>query len=120
LVYRILPEDEFERIRPFCERNNMPMPAPGQNIVAVIEDNEEIIARWDLLLQPHLDNGCIDEKYRGRFLNLRKLFGLLEDKISHVENLHLYSTSTVGQNGNRILEIIGFEESPEPLYHKDY
>jgi hypothetical protein len=118
-VYRILPEEEFERIRPFCERNNLPMPVPGHNLVAVTEDEGSIVARWDILMQPHLDNGTIDKAYRGKFLNLRRLFRLLEDRIKHIKGLHLYSTSTV-TNGSRILEIMGFEQAPAPLFHKDY
>jgi hypothetical protein len=120
MVYRLLPPEEFERLRPLCDRNNLPMPIPGHQLVAVIEDEGEIIARWDLLLQPHLDNGCIDEKYRGRFLNLKRLLSLLENEIPKQKHVHLYSTSSVGPNGSRILEIMGFNESPEPLYTKEY
>ena len=119
MVYRILPEAEFERIRPFCERNSLPLPIVGMNIVVVAEDQGEIVARWDILLQPHLDNGCIAKEYRGKFLNLRKMFKLLEAELPQ-KDFSLYSTSTVGTNGSRILEIMGFTEAPEPLYVKDH
>ena len=121
MEYRILPAAEFSLLGPFCERNKMPLPVENMNLVVVAEDQGEIVARWDILMQPHLDNGCIDEEYRGKhFIDVRKMFTLLEDQIKNVEHLHLYSTSTVGPKASRLLELLNFKAAPEPLYMKEY
>lgn len=116
--YRILPAEEYEKLAAFNERNSLPAPVPELSLVAVLEVNGEIKGRWDILLQAHLDNGCIDEDYRGRFVNFRRWYKLLEDRIASVIHgpTKIYSTSVI-PNALGILKILGFKET-SPQYDK--
>lgn len=116
LTYRILPADEYEKLTPFCNRNDLPFPVPGSHIICVAEDEGEICARWDILLQPHLDNGCIDVAYRKRFVNLRRMWQLLLNSLP-LGSYKVYSTSLL-ETGQRVLRRIGFNEYEAPLYVK--
>lgn len=114
--YKLLLPEHFPQLSRFNQANNLPEPLAGESLVAVIENGSEIVARWDLHRQLHLDNGCIAEKYRGRFLNLKRLFSLLESALPVGQRV--YSTSSTG-NGARILELINFKPYPFPLFTKD-
>lgn len=119
LRYRLLLPSEFSALEQFNAENKIPPAIEGFNHVAVIQDgenNSEIVARWDILLQAHLDNGCIAPKYRGRFLNLKRLYSLLESALPVGQRV--YSTSS-SENGARILELINFKPYPFPLFTKD-
>lgn len=113
--YRKLLPHEFGALERFNFENKLPPAIEGFNHVAVIQDGAEIIARWDILLQPHLDNGCIAPKFRGRFLNLKRLYSLLESALPVGQRI--YSTAS-SENGARILELINFKPYPFPLYTK--
>jgi hypothetical protein len=118
ITYRILPADEYEKLTPFCKRNNLPFPVPGFYIICIAEDNGEICARWDILLQPHLDNGCIDEAYRKRCLPLEGMFALLKAQIAKA-GVRLYSTS-INKKALRLLRRLGFKAYEQPLYTMEF
>lgn len=118
ITYRILQADEYEKIVPFCNRNNLPLPLPGFNIVCVGEDNGEIVARWDILLQPHLDNGCIDKAYRGKCLGLATMFDILKSQIANA-GVRLYSTS-INKKALRLLRRLGFKQYEQPLFTMEF
>lgn len=118
VVYRILPPSEYERLVPFCARNKMPLPIEGYNIVCVAEDSGVIVARWDILMQPHLDNGCIEPEYRSKCLGLSTMFKLLESQIKG-KGFQLYSTS-LNAKAHRLLRRLGFKQYEAPLFTKEY
>lgn len=118
LTYRILPDEEFGKLSSFNKRNQLPDPIPGYNIVCVGEDNGEIMARWDILLQPHLDNGCIDSVYRGKCLGLDTMFNLLKSRIANA-GVRLYSTS-LNAKACRLLRRLGFKAYEQPLYTMEF
>lgn len=118
LTYRILPADEYEKLVPFCNRNSLPLPVAGFNIVCVAEDEGEICARWDILLQPHLDNGCIDSAYRNKCLGLETMFDILKSRIANA-GVRLYSTS-INKKAIRLLRRLGFKQHEQPLYTLEF
>lgn len=116
LNYRLLLPREFEQLDAFNRENKLPAPLPGESLVAVIENGSEIVARWDLHRQLHLDNGCIAPEFRNKFLNLRKLFNLLYDQCP--QGTRIYTTCAT-ESSAKLLKLLQFQSSNFPLYTKD-
>jgi hypothetical protein len=116
LTYKLLLPSEFSALEKFNAEYSLPPPIVGESLVAVIQNGPDILARWDLHRQLHLDNGTIAKHWRGKFLNLRRLYNLLERDFA--PGTKIYSTAS-SENGAAILGHIGFTEYPFALYTKD-
>lgn len=116
MKYELLAPENFHLLQRFNEVHNLPEPLAGESLVAVIENESEIIARWDVHRALHLDNGCIAEKWRDKFLNLRKLFNLLYNECP--QGTRIYTTCAT-ESSARLLKLLKFEASSFPLFTKD-
>lgn len=76
------------------------------SLVAIMEDNEKIVATMGVYLQPHLDGFWIDPAYRGK-ADWRRMWRLIERYLQGKRGLRLYASPTFS-NGERMTEILGF------------
>lgn len=114
--YRLLPVEEFPKLKPFCERNNIPMPNPMQTYVAVAEKDGEIRYTHMMHLQLHLDNCVRDKDWKG-FFDFRKVYSCLEAVLPAGQEVLLYTYPSFPE-GVRAAEILGFESVKNPLMMK--
>jgi hypothetical protein len=115
VIYRLLPAEEFERLRVFCDRNKVPMPSPETSYVAVQEKDGEIVYVHMAQLQLHLDNQCRDKDYNG-FVGFREVYKAIEERIPRPAVIYTYPSF---ENGVRMAEICGFHKSKFPLMVKE-
>lgn len=116
MIYRLLPAEEFPKLKPFCERNGVPLPPnPELAYVAVVENGPNIVYVHMAQMQLHLDNQCRDRDYKG-YVNIPRVVHLLEERIPRPAVLYTYPSY---QNGVRLAELSGFHASELPLMIKE-
>lgn len=113
--YRLLPAEEFEKLKPFCEKNGIPMPSAETSYVAVQEKDGQIVYMHAAHMQLHLDNQCRDKDYSG-YVGFREVYRKIEDRIPRPANLYTYPSF---ENGVRMAEICGFHKTEFPLMVKE-
>lgn len=114
--YRLLPAEEFEKLKPFCERNNVPMPKSETSLVGVAEQDGEVRYVHMMHLQFHLDNCVRDKDWKG-FFDFRKVYDCLESALPDNQEVLLYTYPSF-EGGMRAAKILGFEPTKYPLMMK--
>ncbi len=115
MTYRLLPPDEFEKLKPFCERNGIPMPSPDLTFVGVAEKDGEIVYCHMAQMQLHLDNQCRDKGYDG-YIDFRKVYEAIEERIPKPAVIYTYPTF---ENGVTMAEMCGFHKAEFPTMVKE-
>jgi len=115
MTYRLLPLDEFEKLKPFCERNGVPMPSPDLTFVGVAEKDGEIVYCHMAQMQLHLDNQCRDKGYDG-YIDFRKVYEAIEERIPRPAVIYTYPTF---ENGVTMAEMCGFHKAEFPTMVKE-
>lgn len=77
ITYRVLPYDEWERLRPICERNKAPFPNKEWAQAAVAERDGEIVGALFHQTVVHREPLILEDPY-ANFLTLQKT---LEDAV---------------------------------------
>lgn len=110
-----MPPEEFEKLKPFCERNGIPVPNPATSFVGVQERDGEIVYVHMAHLQLHLDNQCRDKNYAG-FINFKKVYETIEERIPKPAVIYTYPTFA---NGVAMAEMCGFHKAEFPTMIKE-
>lgn len=118
--FRILPPEEYEKLRPTWESQGIPMPAPECPIRIVVGEDEtgKIILTLALHLQAHLDNFWIDADSRGR-VDWRRAMEMMENTLGDKKGVHVY-VATGSAQVMKMAEKVGFKKSEFPLMFKEY
>jgi hypothetical protein len=117
--YRILPDEEFDRLRFIFEPKGYPMPDPAIERVEVVEEDGEIIAMAVLRILPLLDALWVDPKHRGGSVDYKKAVTVLEEPFTKYPGSKCYALglNTLTQ---RILKDIGYKVVPGNIFEKEF
>lgn len=114
MIYRLLPAEEFPKLKPFCEQYKIPMPNPETSYVAVVEDGEQIVYTHMAHMQLHLDNQCRGE-FKG-YINMPRVYRCIEERIPRPAIVYTLPTYWPGV---RLAELCGFRKVEFPTMIKE-
>lgn len=107
MTYRLLPLEEWDRLKPLMDKYDQPMPNPVVASVAVAEKDGEIVAALFFQLVMHMEPLIIEDP-RASFRNLK---AVIDEGLNGKKGLVYYSFSD-SEKVNRMAEIAEMEKTP--------
>ena len=116
--YRLLPAEEYERLKFIFEPRSLPLPDPLIEKVGVAEDGA-IVAMIIQRFLPLIDGLWVAPQYRGGRVNYKQLGGLIEELFTHLPGSRLYALGT-GKHVRRIALECGYKELEWKVLEKGF
>ena len=118
MKYRILAPDEVERLAFIFEPRGLPVPDPRIERVAIVEDDDKIVAMVLLRLLPMIDGLWAAPEYRGGKIDYTRLVELAEEPIKQLRGrTYALAPSNVIANAAKNA---GYHQVAWPLYEKEH